>query len=66
MKSRDQFIANFYSVEEIRNIIGADSLAYISIEGLVEALGMPEEDLCLACVNNKYPTRIAGEKYRFE
>lgn len=66
MKSRDQFIANFYSVDEIREIIGADSLAYISIEGLVEALGMPEKDLCLACVNNKYPTRIPGEKYRFD
>ena len=66
MKSRDQFIANFYSVDEIREIIGADSLAYISLEGLVEALGMPEKDLCLACVNNKYPTRIPGEKYRFD
>ncbi len=66
MKSRDQFIANFYSVEEIKDIIGADSLAYISLNGLVEALEMPEKDLCLACVNNKYPTRIPGEKYRFD
>ena len=66
MKSRDQFIANFYSVDEIKDIIGADSLAYISLPGLVEALEMPEDDLCLACVNNKYPTRIPGEKYRFD
>ena len=66
MKSRDQFIANFYSIDEIKDIIGADSLAYISLEGLVEALEMPEDDLCLACVNNKYPTRIPGEKYRFD
>jgi len=66
MKSRDQFIANFYSVDEIKDIIGADSLAYISLAGLVEALEMPEDDLCLACVNNKYPTRIPGEKYRFD
>lgn len=66
MKSRDQFIANFYSVDEIKDIIGADSLAYISLKGLVEALEMPEDDLCLACVNNKYPTRIPGEKYRFD
>ena len=66
MKSRDQFIATTHSVEEIRKVIGADSLAYISIEGLVEALEIPEKDLCLACVNNKYPTRIEGEKYRFD
>ena len=66
MKSRDQFIATTHSVEEIRKEIGADSLAYISIKGLVEALGIPEEDLCLACVNNLYPTRIEGEKYRYD
>ena len=66
MKTRDQFIATTHSVEEICKVIGADSLAYISIKGLVEALGMPEKDLCLACVNNLYPTRIEGEKYRFD
>ncbi len=65
MKTRDQFIANKHSIEEIREIIGADSLGYISLEGLVEAIGFKEEDLCLACVNNKYPTKIAGEEYRF-
>ena len=66
MKTRDQFIANKHSVDEIRDIIGADSLGYISIEGLVEAIGFKEDDLCLACVNNKYPTKIAGEVYRFD
>lgn len=66
MKTRDQFIANFHSVEEICEIIGADSLAYISISGLVKAIGLPESDLCLACVNNKYPTKIPGETYRFQ
>lgn len=66
MKSRDQFIANTHSVEEICKVIGADSLAFISINGLVEALGIREEDLCLACVNNRYPTRIPGERYRFD
>ncbi len=66
MKSRDQFIANFHTVDEICEIIGADSLAYISIKGLVEALDIPEKDLCLACVNSKYPTKIPGETYRFQ
>ncbi|NLN71827.1 MAG: amidophosphoribosyltransferase [Thermoplasmatales archaeon] len=66
MRTRDQFIANSYSISEIRDIIGADSLAYISIEGLVEAINLPENDLCLACVNGKYPTNIKGEKHRFQ
>lgn len=64
MKTRDEFIATKYSVEEIREIIDADSLAYISVEGMVKALGFPEEDLCLACVNGLYPTPIEGEKLR--
>ena len=64
MKSRDQFIATKYDTEEIRKIIGADSLAYISIDGMVKALGFPAKDLCLACVNGLYPTKIEGEKLR--
>ena len=64
MKSRDQFIATKYSVDEIREIIGADSLAYISLDGMVKALGFPAEDLCLACTNGLYPTPIEGEKLR--
>ncbi|MCK9323320.1 MAG: amidophosphoribosyltransferase [Candidatus Methanomethylophilaceae archaeon] len=66
MKSRDQFIANKHSVDEIRDIIGADSLGYISINGLIEAIGKPENELCLACINGKYPTRIPGEIHRFQ
>jgi amidophosphoribosyltransferase len=66
MKSRDQFVANGHSVEEVCQIIGADSLGYISIEGLIEAIDKPEGDLCLACVNGKYPTRIPGEVHRFQ
>ncbi len=66
MKTRDQFIANKHTVDEIREIIGADSLGYISLDGLVEALGFKADDLCLACVNNKYPTKIEGEEYRFD
>ncbi len=66
MKTRDQFIANKHSVEDICHIIGADSLGYLSIEGLVEAIGKSGDDLCLACVNGRYPTRIEGEEERFQ
>ncbi|MCL1811118.1 MAG: amidophosphoribosyltransferase [Methanomassiliicoccaceae archaeon] len=66
MKSREQFVANGRTVEEVCDILGADSLGYISIDGLIEAIGKPEGDLCLACANGKYPTRIPGEAHRFQ
>jgi Glutamine phosphoribosylpyrophosphate amidotransferase len=66
MKTRSQFIANGKSVEEIRKEINADSLAYLSINGLVEAIGFDKEDLCLGCLTGVYPVKIKGEKYRWQ
>ncbi len=63
MKTRKEFIATGKSVEEIRNIIGADSLAYLSLDGLVEAIGFPKEDICLACLTGIYPVEIPGELF---
>lgn len=53
--SGGQLIASQKSIEEIRDSLGLDSLQYLSIEGLVEATGMPKENFCLACFNNDYP-----------
>ncbi len=66
MKTRDQFIAHGKDVEEIRREIGADSLSYLSIDGLVEAIGFERDDLCLGCLTGIYPVRIKGEKYRWQ
>jgi len=66
MTSRDQLIASNKSVEEIRREINADSLAYISIEGLTQAIGISKNNLCLGCVSGEYPVRIKGEKMRFQ
>ena len=66
MKTRDQFIAAGRSIEEIRKIIGADSLGYVSIDGLVKAIGLPREDICLGCLTGRYPVAIPGEKIRFQ
>ena len=66
MKTRDQIIGADHTVEQIRQVIGADSLAYISIEGLIEALKLPERDVCTACVSGKYPTMIPGEIHRYQ
>lgn len=66
MKTREQFIANNKTVPQIAEYLTADSLGYISLKGLEEALRIPENDLCLACLNAEYPTNVPGEKMRFQ
>ncbi len=64
----DELIANNRSVEEVREYIGATSLAYISHDGLVEATKRPESELCRACLTREYPTSVPIEqaKLRYE
>ena len=57
--SKNQLIAANKSVEEIREYIHADSLAYLSLEGLRKAAGEGEQPIyCTACYTGKYPTNI--------
>ncbi|NIA13693.1 MAG: amidophosphoribosyltransferase [Nitrospiraceae bacterium] len=51
-----RLIAANNSVEEIRQFLGVDSLIYQDIAGLVDATVSPEDEFCLACFNNAYPT----------
>ena len=53
--SRRNLIAATMNIEEIRDLIGADSLSFISIEGLEEAAQIGKEKLCKACVDGEYP-----------
>jgi amidophosphoribosyltransferase len=66
MKSREQFAATGRTVAEIGKMITADSLGYISIEGLIESIGLPAGDLCLGCLNEEYPLPVPGEKVRYQ
>jgi amidophosphoribosyltransferase len=63
--TREELIASSNSVEEIRQLIEADSLTFLSVEGMVEAIGRKEEGetrgSCLACFTGKYPTEIYPE-----
>jgi len=59
--TRAELIATGLGVEEIRNSLGADSLAYISLEGLVEATTVPRERLCTACFSGQYPIPLASD-----
>ena len=52
-----ELIASQHSVEEIKNFIGLDSLCYLSLPGMLEATGLPEDSFCLACFNGKYPVQ---------
>jgi len=52
--SNTELIASNHKVDEIAKFIKADSLAYLSVEGMIEAVG-GEEKFCLACFDGKYP-----------
>ncbi|MFM9275686.1 amidophosphoribosyltransferase [Pseudarthrobacter sp. NKDBFgelt] len=58
--SRAELIANGATIEEISQAIGADSLAYISEDGMIGATRQPRERLCTACFTGKYPIELPG------
>ena len=64
----EQLIASDLSVEEVRDEIGATSLAYLSLEGLQASTRRPESSFCRACLTRDYPTAVPREstKLRFE
>jgi amidophosphoribosyltransferase len=70
MADEDELIAGNRSVEEVREQLGATSLAYLSLEGLQDSTRRPEGTFCRACLTREYPTRIPDDlklaKLRFE
>jgi len=56
--TRAELVANGLTVEEIRGSIGADSLAYVSLDGLVAASRQPADRLCRACFDGQYPIEL--------
>jgi amidophosphoribosyltransferase len=61
MATRWELIAAQKTIPEIRDAIGADSLGYISIEGLIEAVDLPKNIFCLACFTGEYPIPVQLE-----
>jgi amidophosphoribosyltransferase len=60
--SSAELIATGAEVEDVRRAIGADSLGYVSLEGLIAASGQPASRLCTACFDGRYPIPLpAGE-----
>jgi amidophosphoribosyltransferase len=66
--NEDELPAAHRSVEEMRALIGATSLHYLSVEGMQEATTLPEDAVCRACFTRNYPTRVPEQvgKLRFE
>jgi len=58
MPTRQELIAADLTVEQIRSYVGADSLGYLSLEGMVEAAGGPKDSFCRACFDGEYPIEI--------
>jgi amidophosphoribosyltransferase len=61
MATREELIASDRSVADIRDDIQADSLSYLSIDAVADALETAKADLCLGCVTGEYPYDIEGE-----
>ena len=57
MASPEQLIAAGRDIDEVRARIGADSLAYLSLEGLQMAIRRPAAGFCRACLTGEYPSR---------
>ena len=61
MATRSELIAARMNVEQIRQHIGADSLGYLSVDGLIRAMDMPRDSFCTACFTGNYPIPVQLE-----
>ena len=60
MPTREELIGATHSIEEIRELLGVDTLGYLSLEGMLRAAG-PHTGFCDACFSGVYPTEVPGE-----
>jgi len=58
MANQEDLVAAKHSVEEIRQMIGATSLGYLSLNGVARAIGIHKDKFCRACFDGKYPIEI--------
>ncbi len=61
MATQRELIAAQKTVPEIRDFIGADSLGYLSVEGLIKAVALPRDIFCMACFTGDYPIPVQLE-----
>ena len=61
---RSKLLAAHMSVEEIGTFLASDSLAYLSLDGLLAATGVGDEGFCTACLSGDYPTRLPSNGHK--
>jgi len=61
MATRRELIAAQKTISEVKNSIGADSLGYLSVDGLIKAVDLPKDIFCLACFTGDYPIPVQIE-----
>ncbi len=66
MATKKELIASDKEVEEIRKTLGVDSLAYLSVDGLVDCIGIERDQLCLGCLTCEYPTKLPDNIEEYE
>jgi len=66
MKDRRDLVAHGREEPDVAQAVGAESVHYLSIEGLVEAITIPADNLCLGCLTGKYPVDVPQEHHRFQ
>jgi len=59
--TREELVAWKRSLAEISAFLNADSIRYLSLEGLIDSIGIEEKNLCLGCLTESYPVEIPGE-----
>jgi amidophosphoribosyltransferase len=63
--SRAELIASTHTIEEIRKYVGADSLAYLSLDGLKTAVGTGQQSYCTSCYNGVYPVAFPRDEHAY-
>ncbi|WP_067260534.1 amidophosphoribosyltransferase [Methanobrevibacter cuticularis] len=61
MASKDELLAANNTLDEIKENLGVDSLGYISLDSLIDSIGIPGDELCLGCITEEYPTEIPSD-----
>ncbi|MCI4332704.1 MAG: amidophosphoribosyltransferase [Thermoplasmata archaeon] len=66
MKERKELVASGRTEEEVAKVIGAESVHYLSMAGLVSSIGIPQDGLCVGCLTGRYPLDVPEERRRFQ
>jgi amidophosphoribosyltransferase len=65
MSTRGELVASDLNVDQVRDFVGADSLGYLSLEGMVRATGQPRDSFCAACFDGRYPIPVPEQAGKF-